>query len=130
MSAKKLYRSRRNSIVSGVCGGIGEYFDIDPVIVRIITVVLIFNGVGLLAYIIGALIIPLEPFTSEYYSKNQNQNQSQSQSQNNNYSQASRDVNMKESSNDAKKEKNNFFEDDTLDGEKIVEVNLEEDSKA
>jgi phage shock protein C len=122
MSAKRLYRSRKNSVVSGVCGGIGDYFDIDPVIVRIITVVLIFNGVGLLAYIIGALIIPLEPFNSEYYSQKQNH------SQNQNFSQANESYKKSENTNVGNQEKSNFFEDDTLDGEKIVEVDLEEDS--
>ncbi len=42
----------------GVCGGIGEYLEIDPVIIRII---FIFTGIGLLAYFIIGLIIPLEP---------------------------------------------------------------------
>lgn len=56
--AKRLYRSRKNKVLSGVCGGIGDYFDIDPVIVRL---VFIFTGVGLLAYIVMAIIIPIEP---------------------------------------------------------------------
>ena len=55
---KRLYRSRKNKVFAGVCGGVGEYFNIDPVIVRIIAVV---SGVGLLAYIIGAIIIPEAP---------------------------------------------------------------------
>lgn len=56
--AKRLYRSRKNKVLSGVCGGIGDYFGIDPVIVRL---VFIFTGVGLLAYIVMAIIIPIEP---------------------------------------------------------------------
>lgn len=56
--AKRLYRSRKNRVLSGVCGGIGDYFGIDPVIVRL---VFIFTGVGLLAYIVMAIIIPIEP---------------------------------------------------------------------
>jgi phage shock protein C len=58
---KKLYRSRKNKVLMGVCGGIGEYFEIDPVIIRIIFV---FTGIGLLAYFIIGLIIPLEPIGS------------------------------------------------------------------
>ncbi|RKX22511.1 MAG: PspC domain-containing protein [Candidatus Zixiibacteriota bacterium] len=59
---KRLYRSEENKIVGGVCGGIGEYFEIDPVLVRIITVLLIMApGVGVLAYIIGWIIIPKRP---------------------------------------------------------------------
>ena len=45
----------------GVCGGIGEYFGIDPVLVRVIC---IFSGIGLIAYFIAGLIIPLEPLQS------------------------------------------------------------------
>ena len=56
---KRLYRSRKNSIIAGVCGGLGEYFDIDPTIIRIIAVILaLAKGIGLLAYIIAWIIIP------------------------------------------------------------------------
>lgn len=59
---KRLYRSEENKIVGGVCGGIGEYFELDPVLVRIITVLLIMApGIGVLAYIIGWIIIPKRP---------------------------------------------------------------------
>jgi len=48
-------------MVWGVCGGLAKYFDIDPTIVRIIAVLLIFaNGLGILAYIIMAIVVPLE----------------------------------------------------------------------
>lgn len=57
---KKLYRSDRNKMLCGVCGGIGEYFDIDPTIVRLIWVVLACSGAGILAYILAAIIIPRE----------------------------------------------------------------------
>lgn len=59
--AKKLYRSRTDRKIWGVCGGLGEYFDIDPTLVRIIAVVSIFvSGLGIIAYIIMAIIVPLE----------------------------------------------------------------------
>jgi phage shock protein C len=58
---KKLYRSRDSKIIAGVCGGIGEYFEIDPVIVRVIFLLLIFSAVSPLAYIIAWIIIPLRP---------------------------------------------------------------------
>ena len=62
MKGKKLYRSRENAMLAGVCGGIGEFFDIDPTIVRLAWVVLGFcGGVGLWAYIIAAVIIPQRP---------------------------------------------------------------------
>jgi phage shock protein C len=58
---KRLYRSRRNRVIAGVCGGIAEYLDVDPVLIRIIAVVLLFVGGGsLIAYIIGMIIIPDE----------------------------------------------------------------------
>jgi phage shock protein C len=58
---KRLYRSRRSRIIGGICGGLGEYFNIDPVIVRLVWFVLIiFGGIGILAYIIAWVIIPDE----------------------------------------------------------------------
>ena len=56
---KKLYKSRTNKKVAGVCGGIGEYFNIDPTLVRLgfVACSIIF-GSGLLAYIVAAVIMP------------------------------------------------------------------------
>ncbi len=62
MDNKKLYLSN-NKIIGGVCGGVAEYFGIDPTIVRIGWVLLTyFNGIGLLAYIAGLVIIPTNPY--------------------------------------------------------------------
>ncbi|HPC36697.1 MAG TPA: PspC domain-containing protein [Candidatus Marinimicrobia bacterium] len=62
---KKLYRSRKHRIIGGVCGGIAEYFEIDPVLVRLIWVILIiFGGIGVLAYIIAWIIIPKQEESS------------------------------------------------------------------
>jgi len=62
MVTKKLYRSREDRIIGGVCGGIAEYFNIDPVLVRIIAVLtILINGIGIIAYIIAWIIIPQEP---------------------------------------------------------------------
>lgn len=56
---RKLYRSSQNKVIAGVCGGIGEYFSVDPVMIRLIAVVFtLMGGSGLIAYIIAALIIP------------------------------------------------------------------------
>ncbi|MDI9492940.1 MAG: PspC domain-containing protein [Bacillota bacterium] len=56
---KRLYRSTQNKVLAGVCGGIGEYFGVDPVLVRLLVVVFtLMWGAGLIAYIIAALIIP------------------------------------------------------------------------
>ena len=59
---KKLYRIRDGRKLAGVCGGLGEYFEIDPTLVRLAWVLLIFlGGSGILAYIIAALSIPEKP---------------------------------------------------------------------
>lgn len=59
MDGKRLYRSRTNKMLCGVCGGLAEYFNIDPTIVRLLVVLLACGaGSGLLAYIIAAIIIP------------------------------------------------------------------------
>ncbi len=58
---KKIYRSRENRIVFGICGGIGEYYNIDPAITRIIFIILLFvTGLLplILAYLISYFIIP------------------------------------------------------------------------
>ena len=58
---KRLYRSRSDRMIWGVCGGLANYFGIDPVIIRLIVILLIFaGGVGILAYIILAIITPME----------------------------------------------------------------------
>jgi phage shock protein C len=59
---KRLYRSTSHRVIGGVAGGLGDYLDIDPVLIRIAFVVaLFFGGVGLLAYIIAWIIIPEQP---------------------------------------------------------------------
>lgn len=63
--SKKLYRSRVDCKIGGVCGGLAQYFNIDPTIVRIVAVLLIFaDGVGLLAYLIAWIIVPREPIAA------------------------------------------------------------------
>ncbi|TSC96281.1 MAG: putative stress-responsive transcriptional regulator [Candidatus Berkelbacteria bacterium Licking1014_2] len=59
--SKQLYRSRTNRVVAGVCGGLGKFLDIDPVIIRILFVILtLWGGAGILLYIICVVLIPLE----------------------------------------------------------------------
>ena len=63
---KKLYRSRDERMIAGVCGGVAEYFDIDPTLVRLLFVLATFwGGPGLLAYIIMLVVVPEEPLASE-----------------------------------------------------------------
>src|SRR3989344_3462532 len=65
---KRLYRDPDNAIVAGIASGIANYFDIDPVIVRLIFVISIFfNGLGLLAYIILWLVVPVAQTTADKY---------------------------------------------------------------
>lgn len=59
---RKLYRSRRNRSIAGICGGLGEFFDADPTIIRLVTLLLIlFGGLSIWAYIILWIVIPEEP---------------------------------------------------------------------
>lgn len=62
MENKRLYKSRSNRMLCGVCGGIAEYFNIDPTLVRLGVIALsLAAGGGLLAYIIAAVVIPEVP---------------------------------------------------------------------
>ena len=60
MSDKRLYRSSVNYMLAGVCGGIAEYFNIDPSLIRLAWIVLtcMSCGTGIVAYIIAAIVIP------------------------------------------------------------------------
>ena len=58
---KRLYRSNSNKMICGVCGGIAEYINIDPTIIRLLWVVFsLAGGFGLIAYIIAAIIMPIK----------------------------------------------------------------------
>jgi len=63
METRKLYRSRTDKMIAGVCGGLGIYLGIDPTLIRLAFVLLLLFGIGsgLLAYIVMLLIIPAEP---------------------------------------------------------------------
>lgn len=56
---KRLYKSRKDRKIAGVCGGIAEYMNVDSTIVRLIAIALVFGwGSGLLAYIVAAIVMP------------------------------------------------------------------------
>jgi phage shock protein C len=59
---KRLYKSRKERMLFGVCGGIAEYFDVDPTLIRLVTVLAWCSGFGFLAYIIAAIVIPEAPY--------------------------------------------------------------------
>ena len=59
---KRLYRSRSDRMILGVCGGLGTYFGVDPTLVRVIAAVSLLLGLtGILVYLILAVVIPVEP---------------------------------------------------------------------
>ncbi|MDA3905147.1 MAG: PspC domain-containing protein [Bacteroidales bacterium] len=61
METKKLYRNSKSAVFGGVCAGLGEYFNVDKVIIRLAwSLSIIIGGVGLLAYLIAWIIIPLD----------------------------------------------------------------------
>lgn len=60
---KKLYKSDTDSMICGVCGGIAEYFNVDPTLVRLAWVgISMLGGLGIVPYIVAAIIIPSRPF--------------------------------------------------------------------
>jgi phage shock protein C len=61
MEPKKLYRTERNKMICGVCQGVAEYINIDPTVVRLLWVIFGFTGLGVLAYIVAAIIMPVQP---------------------------------------------------------------------
>ncbi|NLE73744.1 MAG: PspC domain-containing protein [Actinobacteria bacterium] len=58
---KKLYRSRTDRMIGGVCGGLGEYMGVDPTLIRVLWAVLVLMGAGVLAYLIMWIIVPEAP---------------------------------------------------------------------
>ena len=57
---KRLYRSKNDRMLCGVCGGIGEYLDIDPTLIRLLWALAACSITGLVVYVIAAVIIPAE----------------------------------------------------------------------
>jgi phage shock protein C len=63
MEPKRLYRSEKNKVIAGVCGGIAEYFETDPTWVRLLVtfLTLVTGGIGLIMYIVAWIIVPVNP---------------------------------------------------------------------
>jgi phage shock protein C len=60
--SKQLYRSKHNRVISGVCGGIAEYLDLDPTLIRLLWVLItIPGGIGFIGYLVSIIIIPENP---------------------------------------------------------------------
>lgn len=72
MANQKLYRSLTNKVFAGVCGGLAEYFDVDPVVIRILFVLMVLiGGTGIFLYIAAIFIIPKKPIMLQYPSVGQ-----------------------------------------------------------
>lgn len=69
---KRLRRSNSNIKIFGVCGGIGEFLNIDPTIIRLIWILMSFSGVPILLYFVAALVIPKNPHFGKYTIHNEN----------------------------------------------------------
>lgn len=83
---KTLYRSQTDSVIAGVSGGLGKYFNIDPVLFRILFVVLTFLAAGgVVAYIIFWVVMPVEPYRfrkeDPYFKKTSTMDEEQSDSE-------------------------------------------------
>ncbi|MBR4621949.1 MAG: PspC domain-containing protein [Ruminococcus sp.] len=55
---KRIFRSKRNRMICGVCGGIGEYMQMDPNVIRLLAILFGCTGAGVIAYIAAAIILP------------------------------------------------------------------------
>ena len=99
MEQSRLYRSYNNSVIGGVCGGLGDYLNTDPILFRVLFVVaFLVGGTGLLAYIILWIVIPIEEIPNI--------------SSNNPYGESSNSINMEEEKN------NNEIQTDNMEEEK------------
>ena len=66
MQPKRLYRSRNNRMFAGVCSGLGEYFDMDPTVIRLLFVLGVFLGFGgaIFVYLVMMFVVPEEPLST------------------------------------------------------------------
>ena len=72
MEKKRLYKSRKNKMIGGVCGGLAEYFNMDPTIVRVIAAILcLLKGLGILVYLIMCIVMP---YNDEDFSEDDTEN--------------------------------------------------------
>ena len=97
MEQSRLYRSYKNSVIGGVCGGLGEYLNTDPILFRVLfAVAFLVGGTGLLAYIILWIVIPIEEIPNI--------------SQRDSYDKSSNSINMEEENNNSETQPENMEE--------------------
>lgn len=66
MATRKIYRSREDRMIGGICGGLAEYFDVDSTLIRLALLILFFaSGVGLLVYIVAWIVVPEKPLRED-----------------------------------------------------------------
>lgn len=63
-----MYLSRTDKKISGVCGGVAKYLNTDSTVIRLLWVLLAFTSIGIIAYIIAAIVMPIEPEDCEHKS--------------------------------------------------------------
>lgn len=63
---RRIFRNPNDKILGGVCSGLGNYFDVDPVIIRLIWAAFAFAGIGVLAYIISWIVIPVARYPQDF----------------------------------------------------------------
>jgi len=107
--SKKLYRSKDDRMIAGVCGGLADYFNVDSSLIRLaVLFIFLFQGIGLIAYIIAWIVISEEPIKNEYkmpdeYYIEKKKNEEQKE-QENSSDKDSREKDNEEPGSDAKKE--------------------------
>jgi len=95
MEQSRLYRSQKNTVIGGVCGGLGEYLNTDPILFRVLfAVAFLVGGTGLLAYIILWIVIPIEEIPNI--------------SQRDSYDKSSNSINMEEENNNSETQPENM----------------------
>lgn len=109
--AKKLHRSNSQKVLGGVAGGIAEYFDIDPVLVRILFLIALFGaGASILVYIIMWIIIPVSPYMPEnFYHENYNPSEPNNQSKDSKNPSESNSFEYSQSDSDSSRSLKLFF---------------------
>ncbi len=97
---KKLHRSRNKKVIAGIAGGLGEYLDIDPIIIRIIIVLItIFHGIGLIIYIIMWIVIPEAPYSYSFTENKTGESENLGQTINEETNKAADEIKKQSSSN-------------------------------
>ncbi|TDO77753.1 phage shock protein C (PspC) family protein [Halanaerobium saccharolyticum] len=113
--SKKLYRSRDDRMIAGVCGGLADYFNVDSSLIRLgVLFIFLFQGIGLIAYIIAWLVMSEEPkneyrMPDDYYLEEQRQQEKENHQQRYN-SESERAENEDQKSESRKKSEEEYYQ--------------------